>query len=341
VWALRRAVLGPEATDGLNSCTCAKGVGRETAASLPSDIQEELLRAGGGDSPRLYEVLADDRYDAAVFVGYDRVSTHFGLAAVPERCRTVVWPAARHSPEVHLPIHDSTFARPDAVVVFTGTERAVVEGRGADGVAPVVLPFALRVNTLALETEPHAYDRRERYVIVAADWRSAELRPELREWARSIERQFVKEKLRLRLVGPGALRLHPDGGLPLTESRTDVWRWMSRAVAVLDPEPGRLLGREALEAMLFATPVVVHASSGASREHAENGNAGVWFRTFDELATCVAALFEEDVNARLAEQAMMYAKERLGDSPAFVASVAAAVLEERERRVLGKPVGSD
>lgn len=328
VAALRQALLGPTAENGSFGCSCVDTLARERARSLQRSLQEELVYGAGGHSPALYSHLQDEDYDVVLFAGYQSAATYLGLRALPTRCRVALWPAARNDPLFHLPIHDETFARADVVLACTASEEALVRARlngfGRDRTARV--SFALSVNSLATETTPHGYDEDYRYLVVARDWEQDASRGSLETWAPAIERDFADAGVKVRLVGPGANHLEPFGGVSLASSRIDVWRWMSRSLAVLDTAPQRVLGREVLEAMLCGAAVLVHADGGATREHAESGNGGLWFRTYAELACCVEELLSSDVRELLGNQGADYASRDFGDADAFVSRLVARVL---------------
>jgi glycosyltransferase involved in cell wall biosynthesis len=223
-----------------------------------------------------------------------------------------------------LRIHDEVFRRAEQILVCTETERqAMLDHLGSDSVDRLRnIGFTIGVNSLARSTEPHDYDGRS-YIVVARDWtRTASVEHFIR-WSHHLERQ-IDTDLQLRLVGPGAERL--PLGIRLTASHLDVWRWMHRAICVLDPSPQRLLGREVLEAMLLSTPVVVNASGGATREHAQRGNGGLWYRTDDELYGVVAALLDRKVHDSLGEQGRAYAEENFSDTYGYVKTVTEAIL---------------
>jgi hypothetical protein len=162
-------------------------------------------------------------------------------------------------------------------------------------------------------------------VLVIGDWRRQGASGELGAAVAALRRSGCD--LAFRAFGPGAE--HFAGGeiqpIVATRGRIDLWRWMSRALAVLDWELRRLLARDVLEAMLSAIPVVVHESAGTAREHAERANGGVWYRTHAELAACLRAISEGSVRERLGAQGRAYAEARYGSSDAFIAAVGRAI----------------
>jgi glycosyltransferase involved in cell wall biosynthesis len=100
---------------------------------------------------------------------------------------------------------------------------------------------------------------------------------------------------------------------------------MRRATALVDPEPHRLLGREVVEAMLLGTAVVVTASGGATREHADAGDGGLWYRSDVELDRCLELVADRRLRATLGRQGREYAERRYGNPDAFIRRVNDAV----------------
>jgi glycosyltransferase involved in cell wall biosynthesis len=181
--------------------------------------------------------------------------------------------------------------------------------------------FVLGVNSIAApESGDPAGDP---VVIIARDWRTAESRIRYRPWAEHLARR-LPDGVALRLVGPGAAA--GAHGVPHTDGRIDAWWWMSRAVAVIDPVPHRVVGQEVLEAMLLGAPVVVAANGDATREHAEAGNGGLWYRADDELTASVARLLDRDLAAALGEQGRAYALARFADTDTCIKRLADVVL---------------
>jgi glycosyltransferase involved in cell wall biosynthesis len=287
-------------------------------------VEEQLLLAEGGDSAKLYQHLRETPYDVVVFVGLHSPATYWGVRAVPDQRRVMLVPATTDEDLAWLGLHAETLQRAERLVVGTEGEREMwAERLGGEAVIDTV-HFLVGVNPLARLTDPHDFDS-QRYLIVAEDWTRPVSPPlsRLAHWAELIERE-VHPGVRLRVVGPGADQ-HPLG-IRLTSSRLDIWRWMSRAMAVLDPVPQRLVGRQVLEAFLYRIPVIVHARGGASREHAEGGNGGLWFRTDDEFCATVRALLDDELGQLLGEQGCSYAQERHADTDTFVKNVAKVFL---------------
>lgn len=100
---------------------------------------------------------------------------------------------------------------------------------------------------------------------------------------------------------------------------------MARAAAVVDPEPGRVLGLSVAEAMLLGAPVVVAADGEASREWAESGNGGLWYRSSSELRASLDLLLSNGTGTHLGAQGRSWAERWFGDPGAFVERVLDAV----------------
>jgi len=320
--AWREVAFGPGLPDDPFVCSCRRfGRERNAPAAL---VEEQLVLAEGGDSPDLYRHLQETPYDLVVFVGLHSPATYWGARAVPDGRRVMVVPATVDEDVAWLGIHRDTLQRAERVIVATETERSIWSERLGDEGSIETINFLVGVNPLARLTDPHDFDR-QRYVIVADDWTRTlpASSARLERWAELIERN-VHPAVRLRVVGPGSDQ-HPLG-IRLTSSRLDIWRWMSRAMAVLDPVPQRLIGRQVLEAFLYRVPVIVHARGGASREHAEVGSGGLWFRSDEELCATVRALLDGELHQLLGEQGCSYAQGRFADTDTFIKTVAKVFL---------------
>jgi glycosyltransferase involved in cell wall biosynthesis len=318
--AWRTAVLGERLPDDPLDCRCLTASRR---TPLPDLAEEELVRAEGGDSPELYRHLREAAYDLVVFVGFHSPVTCWGVRSVPEGRRVVLAPAAGPDRTLWLRIHQEVFDRAESIIVCTETERATMVERLGQSWANRIenLGFVVGVNYLARSTEPHDFEDK-RYVVMAQKWDKAPSEERIRRWAKGLRE--LGDDIELCLVGPGAEQRAL--GVRLTTSRVDVWRWVSRATALLDPRPHQLIGTGVLEALLFGTPVVVSAHGGASREHAEHGNGGLWYRTDDELFACVATLLDRSVARALGERGRHYAEETYADTDVYIKRVAASLL---------------
>ena len=307
------------------SCSCAHDLLERVARSVPQSLQFELARARGGHSPELYAYLRDNPYDLVVLVGLSPVLV-FGLKSLPDDRRIALIPGRAGDRSSWLPVYDEAFRRADAILVPTARERKLVARRaGMDDGRAVNVGFALRVSSLSAETEP-VLGVDAPYLLVVGDWASSRgLNGFLRQAG-----LLGHERPEIGLVFAGRRHdlLRRAGRVTAygTELRADLWRWMSRALAVVDLEPERSLGRDVLEAFLYGVPVLVRADGGAAREHAEDGNGGLWYRNYDEFELAISQLASDEIGPTLGSQGREYALREYGDPESFRRRVVEACL---------------
>ena len=324
--AVRRALFGPQPADAAITCPCTGILQQRLASDLPVVAQEELLLGTGGYSPELLRHLAAVPYDVVVFAGGAAASTYWGMEALGGRRPCVLLPLAADEVTLGIPAVTEVLRSADRVLATTSFEVDVLRRRGfgAGDDRLRALGFVVRVNEMAHRAPAYGFDGRPT-LIVARDWSTADPLGPLLGWCDRLRDDFAP-RLAVRLVGPGTQRLPRRLRAEFAGARTDVWRWMAHALALLDPEPQRLLGREVLESLLFATPVIVPADGGATRSHAEAGNGGLWYRGYPELRECVDALMDGGTGATLGEQGRAYVSETYGDTKRFIGEVNDAVL---------------
>lgn len=315
--ALELLLFGPRVSSRVR-CGCDAFADSVLASEIPQDLENALLSAFGGDSPELLDHLARTDYDLVVFAGADSASAVWGVRALAGRTPTVLLPLLVPGPRMWLRSVREVFASADRVVVSSSFEASLAVAAGAGD--PVNIGNVLRVHDLAYRHEPIVFE--EGVVVVAADWTH---HPQVSDFAFTVRR--LNEDLRgaasVRLVGPGWETLPGDVRAVHADSRSDVWRWMARCLAVWDPNPRSLFAREVIEAMQYATPVIT-ASQGAGREHAERGNGGLWYRSYGELLACITTLArDDDLRKTLGVQGQTYAVANFADSTAYVERVAA------------------
>jgi len=316
--AWRQVALGVSDEDHPGECTCPTDLSRR---SLPPLVEEQLVLAEGGDSPALYEYLAGTPYEVTVFVGLHSPVSCFGAQALPDGRRAAVVPGAYEA--ARLAVHDSVLDRVERVLVCTEAERGRFVQRVGPSMAERVENVGMIVGVNAVVRSMWPTHQAERFLVVARDWQARASLQHLRRWEEALIR-CLPEGMGLRLVGPGASALR--SGVPHSDNRIDAWWWVSRALAVIDPVPHRVLGQEVLESLMLGVPVIVAADGGATREHAEVGNGGLWYRVNDELIASVEEIAGEDVRASLVEQGRAYAVSRFGDTDTYVKRLTEALL---------------
>jgi hypothetical protein len=288
---------------------------------LPAFGEEELIYSEGGYSPELNEHLRNGEYELVVVVGYHSPGAHWGVASLPDDQRIVVVPAAGNTATLGLAAHNELFERAERILVCTERERGAIADRiGADRSDKIEnIGFLIGVNALARTTQPYDWAEGD-WVVVMGNWFESSPEP-LTEWAEDLQK---RHGLSLRIVGVGAER--HQLGVVRSVSRLDMWRWVTRARALFDPTPDRLLGRDVLEAMLFGTPVLVPDWGGATREHAELADGGLWYRSKEEFLAVAGALRDRDLWEALSAQSQAYAEQNFADPDRFIKRIAELVL---------------
>lgn len=305
-------------------CNCVGHHVADRWRILPQRIKEELIRGLGGDSEALFDYLSRAEYDVFVFAGFRPASTVFGMSRVPRGRKIVLLPLARATPILDLDAFDEVFARPENILVLTDTERDLVAARAGGGDRITNIGFALKVHEIAADTVPPDHTSNP-YVLFVKDWHKTRLLPEVLRKSRVIA---AESDLEVVLTGRGWETLPTQQGLYVrrANSRADVWRWMARAVCLIDPEPNQLLGREVLETMMGGTPIVVASDGGAAQEHAEAGNGGLWYSNSAELKRAVEELRSDSLRETMGHQGRDYSQESYADPEGFIERVARAVL---------------
>jgi hypothetical protein len=103
-----------------------------------------------------------------------------------------------------------------------------------------------------------------------------------------------------------------------TPSRMILWRLMAGAEVMLDLRTQGPVGREAIESLLFGTPIVVPEGSVAA-EHAADSNGGLWYLAPGEMTDCVATLLERTtLRETLGGNGKAWAEQWHSDTATFV-----------------------
>lgn len=319
--AVRLLVEGPDLDNWSPPCACVQGARRMVARSAPAEVQNELVRLHGGESPALVEHVATSSYDALVCIDYRTHATLHSLRIAPDATATVLVPLARNEPGLGLPIYDEVFESVDAIVTASNHELGLVKDRaGREKPATTAVGSVVRVHELARRNAPLVFDDVPT-VVVARDWAATADRGALVQQARRLNHDLAGRGV-VRLVGPGWQDLPDDVRAPHAESRFDTWRWTVRARAFWDPEPDRILGVDAIEALQYGTPIIVPSTGGATLDHAADGDAGLWYRSYDELLAAVDLLVSDSATRNgLGEQGRDYATARYGDTDRFIDEV--------------------
>ncbi len=281
----------------------------------PRDVGE-----AGDRRSSLGRHLAVGRYDLVVAAGFRHPASAAALRSVPEKTPVVAVPLARLGEPWH---GTEACMRAARVVVTTEHEgsvvRQLVPELAQDRVR--VVGSVVRVNDVvrrfAVTTD------RTPSVVVAADWEDED-GVALASWCDEL-RSALAPGLVLRCVGPGS-HLVPGGVSPPASGRTDAWRWILLAVALVDPRPARLVGREVLESMLLGTPVIVPHDGGATRVHAEAAG-GSPFSDLPGAVNLARKLLDPDRLAVLRARGRKYVEDVYGDPDDYIERVRVAILD--------------
>lgn len=293
------------------------------AGAAVASWEDELFTAEGAWSPALVEHVCESSWDVVVLVGATRGVASFCARALPGDVPVVVASVVDDPARLSFAGVRRVLDRADVVVTFSESERSVVERAVGGGVRR--LGFVVRTNEIAAQSVPIAFPRVP-VVTVTTDWSRLADRPRWLRWSTLLQRD-VGARVDVRAVGPAANRVPPPLAGESSPSRIDSWRWISHSLAVVDPAPYCSVGIPALEALTFGVPVIVPAGSGASVEHADRGNCGLWYRGYDELRACIELLLDEpQTRAALGRSGRAYEEEGFGDTKRFVADVLDAVL---------------
>jgi len=93
--------------------------------------------------------------------------------------------------------------------------------------------------------------------------------------------------------------------LPVNPSRVNLWRLMAHALFTIDLRPATAFGREAIESMMFDSPIIVPDDS-AAKEHVQAANAGLWYRNNGELLDAVRVLSDRSIREQFARNGRAY-----------------------------------
>jgi len=214
---------------------------------------------------------------------------------------------------------DAEATEADAGLAVTSWAARAAHARGLDPAAVFEVGLHVPVNGLAAEHRHNGIGV-EDYLLVLSDRAGAETTPVAAWLAARFPREtvvVVQDAVASVFLGR-ALR-----GRIAVDTRTDLWRFMAHARVTVDLRPGRLVARECVESLRFATPVVVPVGT-VGAEHAEAGG-GRTYRSLVELFDQLADLADPRRRADLARSGRAVADERYGDAGAFTARVAAAL----------------
>ncbi len=215
-------------------------------------------------------------------------------------------------------------AAPHAVFYLSATDGEPVRSwtqlqfvASADRRVPIV-ELSVPVNPLAERHRHHGFGFTGYHLVLSAGAGAAASPPDAAAWLTAAfpdEYVVVVEDAMASAWKNRALR----GRVPVS-TRMDLWRLLAHARFCVDLGPGALIARECVEALRFATPIIVAADSGPAAVHAAASGSATYVGPAN-LIDHAARLEDEAERAEAARCARAYADENYGDPARFVASL--------------------
>ena len=237
---------------------------------------DRWMREQGPDAPQLTAFLRDAAYDVVVFLPYLYATTYFALPEVARRA--VLIPLAHDEWTIDLPMWDTFFALPSAIVTSSQGERAFLQKRfrTIDFDDP---PVGIGIEPPA-DIDPHAFARRmnidEPYLVYVG-------RIDPAKGIEALVATFLSgaaETRTLVLVGPQTMPLpdHPKIRITGVLDERSKFEALAGARMLVQPSIYESLSIVLLEAWSVGTPVLVNAESPVLVDQCRRARGGVWYR---------------------------------------------------------------
>jgi len=257
------------------------------------DDEKEWMERQGPFSTGLVAALSKEEgnHELFIFFTYLYYNTYWGLKAVPPE-KTVLVPTAHDEPALRLEMMKEVFARPQAFVFNTESERELVgrhfpiDGKTGDVVGVgIVLPEAPATAGFFRE-----YRVRPPYVLYAGRIEPGKGCRELIDNFLRCVRRFPG--LELLLVGNLLMKLPDDPavrylGFVTPENKNAA---MAGALATVHPSHYESLCMAALESLAVRTPILVQEATDPLKRHCLEGKCGLYYANPDEFGEAIALL---------------------------------------------------
>jgi hypothetical protein len=324
----------------------ALGGGRHT--ELPAALTEAMARRAGRAEGLVERLDALDP-DAVVLVGTAHPYDTTRLRG-PRHRRVVLLPVSANMAQLRDRSVRELAAISDLIIAtHPGEERTLREALAGEGPPIVPLDLALSVNrgatgdtlfgvrffqpfVLAIRSFPAGGARRDRAVtheiLTSVAGRVGPSAVPERSWRYTDDELATELPISVAEVDGEHWQLSDDVNmlpLPVTPTRVNLWRLMAHALFTVDLRPVQPFAREAVESMMFGTPVIVPDHS-AAKEHARAANGGLWYRNNGELLDAVRVLTDRDLREQLGRSGRSYAEAHHSDLGGFVARICEQVL---------------
>lgn len=307
----------------------AEGTISPQAGALPDIAARGLLGLDGQPSSEALGIIEHLQPDIVVMAGVETLWLGEGLPVGPTRPRVVFLPLlgadARLASSALEPLAEIV----DAIGVFSHVEGSLllrsVGVRDRSMVQRLSLSFP--VNHHASHFGLAGMAGFGRYVLIISGWPDDD--PAV---GMVPPHDYVREMVgdvSVAEVRHGRWLITRRGerfDVPWSANRMNLWRLMAGAVATVDVRPPGPIGREAIESMMFATPVVVREGTVAA-EHARLAGGGLWYSAPGEMLDAMAYLLDhDDEQAAFAKAGREWAEREHGDTERLVTEVAQLVL---------------
>lgn len=321
---VRRTAFARFVRAGLEIRSGADGV-------LPEFAAKKLLEAYSQPSSEALRMLDDLQPDVVVLAGVETLWMARALPVGADRPRVVALPLLGTDQLLSSAALAPLAGAVDAVGTFSDAEH-ILSAKSIGNERPEILhrlAASFPVNRPGAEAGMAGMATFGRYVLMISGWPDDEHEgnhaPQHEYLRAAVGDVSVAEVRRGRWLVTERGRRYD---VPWVASRMNLWRLMARAVVTLDVRPGGPIGREAVESMLFATPVVVPAGSVAA-EYAKAANGGLWYASTTEMVDQVRYLLERnEERQRFARAAQEWAEREHTDTGRMVTDVTRLVFAD-------------
>lgn len=316
------SVTGPPVPDGaeLRTNLVRASFHRQAGAVIPEVVTRGLLDNASRPSPEALVTALSLEPDVIVLAGEATFWLGAALPTGDDRPRIVLLPLSGDDPALSSPAFLPVADLVDSIGAFSDLEYGrIAAALPGDAAAKLCrMNIAFPVNHLAATASMAGVSSFGRYVLVISgfDEDPASGQCPAHDYLRQVIGDVaVAEVKRGRWLVTGGGRRYD---MSWVATRMNMWRLMARAAVTIDVRPPGPVGREAIESLRFATPVVVPDSSVAA-EHAARSNGGLWYRSQGEMIDCIRTLLDNPrLRDRMGQSGHEWAERYHGDTDAFV-----------------------
>lgn len=255
---------------------------------------DQWVDLNGPVIPALVDAVCDSGVDVVAFYPYLYYPTVRAIGRVP--MPAILHPAAHDEPALYLPVFRRTYASADAFCYHTIAERSLVQRVHPVAERPqIVLGLGVSADTGSGRPGGEILGIGERPYVVSVgrvdDHKGSTM---LAAFFRAYKERHPGP-LALAFVGPVVSRLapHPDIVVAGPLDEADKWDVVGGALASISPSALESFSLVVLEAWARSVPVLVNATCGPTREHAERSGGGLWFGSFAEFDAVLERLVDD------------------------------------------------